>query len=144
MVETPKRVELLDPDYVPAVAAENRARADAAIDLKTVSDDDCEMAILSRIVADAIANGYTVSVNDGEAWPVVRSRDAAKILAALRTTEADTLLFRDIEEQTVGVVVLIYGNAPWEVIADHSDKPAIDDLLAGANALALQIEEARA
>lgn len=141
---TPKRVDLLDPDHVASVAAEVEARAKAGFDPLTASNEDCERAIIGKLVGDALAKGYVVSVNDGGAWVVKRSHQIDDVMGAIMTTDEDVLLFRDAEDQRLGVVCLVYGNAPWEVIADYTDKPAIRDLLAGAEELARQIEEVRA
>ena len=80
-----------------------------------------ERAIAERLVTDAIAQGYQVSVNDGEAWVVKRSTDSKAIMAALFSTDEDYIRIRkDGEETSVGTFTLIYGNDGWDVIADWS------------------------
>ena len=80
-----------------------------------------ERAIAERLVTDAIALGYQVSVNDGEAWVVKRSTDSKAIMAALFSTDEDYIRIRkEGEEGSVGTFTLIYGNDGWDVIADWS------------------------
>ena len=55
-----------------------------------------ERGTATRLVRAAIAAGYTVSVYDGEEYPVKRSRKERQILAALASTEEDWLVIRDV------------------------------------------------
>jgi pyruvate dehydrogenase complex dehydrogenase (E1) component len=100
-----------------------------------------ELSIIRRIVKDALALGYTVSVCDGEEWTVKRSTKLGQIIAAVRTTDEDYLAFRTADGTYVGKVFLVYGNEPYEVINDYSANEATEALLKGANALALKVEE---
>lgn len=111
-------------------------------DPKTASDADCELHIISKVVEAALSKGFTVSVNDGEAWTVKRSRDIAAIMAALGSTDGDELMIRDANRR-IGSIYLVYGNQPWEVIADHTDTLKMRELLESAELVAQQIEEAR-
>jgi hypothetical protein len=100
-----------------------------------------EREIIERLVSDVLAAGYVVSVFDGEATALKRSDDLSEIMGALASTDMDTLI---VSESPLGVwlgnVDLVYGNDPWEVIADHTDTPLMRDLLAGAEAVADKIE----
>ena len=55
------------------------------------SDD---FAIVSALLDAALAKGYSVSVHDGETWPVKRSTDRAALMDAIGTTDMDTLRIR--------------------------------------------------
>jgi hypothetical protein len=85
-----------------------------------------ERRTATRLVAAALAAGYTVSVYDGEEYTVKRSRESKKILEALASTEADTLVIRDSAGERVGDLCLIWGNDETgsELIADHTDNAA--------------------
>ena len=72
------------------------------------------------LIGKALAAGLSVSVHDGEAWALKRSTDAAAILAALGSTDADSLRFRDAAGENVGFAYLVYGNGPDELVADCS------------------------
>jgi hypothetical protein len=94
-----------------------------------------EKTVAAKLVAAAIASGYCLSVNDGEAWTVKRSRNKAAILAALETTGEDILRVRDnATAEMIGDISLIWGNAPdgSELVSDHTDTPAMAALIAKA------------
>jgi hypothetical protein len=97
--------------------------------------------IATRIVDDALAQGWRISVNDGEEWTVVGSDDRAAILAAMNTTEADTLRFTRQEREIGGWVTLVWSNS-HDVIHDHSARPVTEQIIAGAVALADSLEGA--
>lgn len=104
-----------------------------------------ERAIAERLVTDAIAQGYQVSVNDGEAWVVKRSTDSKAIMAALFSTDEDYIRIRkDGEETSVGTFTLVYGNDGWDVIADWSysaeTEAVMQRIQRGASELATAIE----
>ena len=103
-----------------------------------------EKRIASRIVKDALAMDYTVSVWEGGDWAIKRSGSYKAIMASLMSTDEDTLVFRKVGEPTgpaAGKVFLVYGNDGYDVICDHSDNEAIKSIIAGAEALAGKIEE---
>lgn len=79
-----------------------------------------ERLAAALLVALVLAEGGTLSVNDGEEWTVRRSDDAETVLRALGTTESDTLKWRDADGRTVGVFWLVWGNSGDELIADHT------------------------
>jgi hypothetical protein len=101
-----------------------------------------ERKIINRLIDDALAAGYAISVNDGEETTVKQSQDRAAIRGAMATTDTDILTFWDPKggptvgvSKRLGFVWLIYGN-DCDVISDYSANEAMDTLLAGASALA--------
>lgn len=78
-----------------------------------------EKRIAKAVINAALAAGYTVSVCDGEDFPIKRSANAAAILASMFSTDGDALRLRK-DGRYVGTVFLVYGNDGWDVIADHS------------------------
>jgi hypothetical protein len=104
-------------------------------EVNKMTDNEMELAIANKIVDDALATNYTISVYDGEDWCLKRSSNKAEIIEALNSTGWDQLKFRDSEGVYVGVVALIWGNAGWELISDYTVSPAMEDLLKGANEL---------
>jgi hypothetical protein len=74
-------------------------------------------ALIDRL----LAKGGSVSVNDGEQTTLHKSRDAALILAAMATTDQDSLRWFDPSGLRVGIFHLIYGNGPGELVADCTD-----------------------
>lgn len=95
---------------------------------------DLDRRIIRQLVSEALAAGYTISVCDGEAWPVKRSTDADAIISALASTDSDTLRVRESAAPfaPVGQVALVYGNEPGVVVADYSDNEATRALVGNA------------
>lgn len=79
---------------------------------------EIEKKIVQRLIADALEQGFTLSVNDGEETVLTRSADAAAIEAAMFSTGEDYLCFAK-DGKYVGVVQLVYGNDGYDVIADN-------------------------
>jgi hypothetical protein len=90
-----------------------------------------EREIITRLVADALAAGYTLGVNDGEETTLQRCKDAGQVLSALFTTDEDWLLVYDATGKQIGWVRLIYGNDGWDVISDYTVN--LESIMQGAN-----------
>jgi hypothetical protein len=89
-----------------------------------------ELEIVGRLVDIALEKNYSISVYDGEEYCLKRERDKPVILAALCSTEMDTLVLRDVDHgQRIGSIMLIWGN-DLEVIADHSDNALTNEVVA--------------
>lgn len=102
---------------------------------------EIEKRIAKRVITDALAAGYSLSVNDGEDTTLHSSRDMDAILAAMRSTDEDRLLFHiDHREHApaIGWVRFIYGNDGPDVINDYTTN--LEAVLAGANALADRLD----
>ena len=91
------------------------------------TDNQIEQSIVNVLVDTALAKGYTISVYDGEAYPVKCSNNKKTIFAGMFSTNEDWLIFRH-NGVKIGAVWLIYGNS-FDVITDHSDNGDMDDLL---------------
>jgi hypothetical protein len=89
-----------------------------------------EARIARKIVKDALANGWTISVNDGEEWVVKRSTDSRAILEAMCSTDSDVLRLRDASGEAIGNIWLVWGNDE-DLISDHSDSETMADFMAG-------------
>ncbi len=103
-----------------------------------------ETRIINKLLADALAAGYNISVNDGEDTIVSHSREIGVIKGAMRSTDEDYLHFTILEPdlgnfRRVGWVRLIYGNGV-DLISDYSDNSATEALVSGATKLAEEIE----
>ena len=81
-----------------------------------------EARIARKLIKAILARGLTVTVFDGEETTLARSKDSSAILAAMGTTDCDTLTARNDSGERVACFMLIYGNAEdgSELIADHS------------------------
>jgi len=95
-----------------------------------------ERKVINRFVKDALAGGYTLSVFDSEEWTVKHSTDEAEVMGALGTTDEEALRVRDAEGKCIGTAYLIYGNAPWEIIAyygySEETRETMEGLLKGS------------
>lgn len=80
-----------------------------------------EAKIARKLLMDARAKGYLISVYDGEEWVVKKETSITIVMSALGSTDSDQLRFRDpnLTERGgyVGTVSLIYGNG-CDVISD--------------------------
>lgn len=99
-----------------------------------VHDQD-ERAIARRLVNDIIDNGYRITVYDGGAYPVQKSKKPMEVFAALGTTDMDTLTIYGRTRNCVGSVTLVYGNG-LDLIADHTNNETMRHLVRGAEAVA--------
>lgn len=126
----------LDPNDLPR-SADMIARVENRFEF--LLRQDRERQILEKLVDDALFYGCTVSVYDGEEWPLRRSQDRAAILEATRSTESDVLAFHDADGVKIGNVWLIYGN-DYDLISDCSEGEALQALLDGAEALAESLQ----
>ena len=97
---------------------------------------ELERRIIRAIVKEALAVGITVSVYDGEEWTVKNSEKLSDIMKAVMTTDEDTLRFNRCSGERIGDVLLVYGNDGWDVIADHTESIAMNNILAPGNAIA--------
>ena len=97
-----------------------------------------EKQIVEKIVVDALAAGFKLSVFDGEQTAISKSTDKDKILAELFACDEEYLRFWK-DGNHVGSVYLVYGNDGWDVVCDHH--LCLDDVLKGATELANQLEE---
>ena len=82
-----------------------------------------EAMIARRLIRICLADGYTISVNDGEEWTVRRSNDFNTIIGALCTTGQDFVrAFNPKDQTSPGTFDLVWGNDPTgaELISDHT------------------------
>ena len=98
-----------------------------------------ERQIIERIVKDALAAGFQITVDDGGDEPSLkRSTDQDAIMAAVMLTDEDRLYYSQPGQPLQGWVRLVYGNDGWDVVCDYTTN--LEPLLAGANAEADRLE----
>lgn len=101
-----------------------------------------ERKIVTKLLEDAIAAGYLVTVDNGEDFPTRSSKDVAAILAGMFQTDEEWLHLDKDDEQGRGrraTIYLVYGNGGYDVIADYNS--SLEPVLMGATALANQLED---
>jgi hypothetical protein len=94
-----------------------------------------ERLIIDHLVADLLAKGALLGVNDGEETTLKHSADPVAIKAAMFTTDEDWLLVWPAgdhhQRSNTGWVRLIYGNGE-DLISDYSTN--LEALIAPTNA----------
>lgn len=95
-------------------ALENR-QTDLAARLKA------ERTMCTALVRALLARGYAVSIHDGEAMALKGSTKQADIMAALFTTDQDTIYARHPHTDSTCNWTLIYGNDGYDVVSDFID-----------------------
>jgi hypothetical protein len=87
-----------------------------------------EIRIANRLIKDALARGYMISVHDGEEWALKKSTNVFEVMNALASTDCDNVRFRDASGVYVGTVALIWGN-DVDLISDWTVSPAMEALM---------------
>ena len=112
-------------------------------DLNDIKDDGTrariviERKIVTALVDHALAEGYEMSVDDGDnqhPW----TRDRAEVIDAIMEADEDRLYLR--KDGRTAWVFFVYGNDGWDVICDYN--VSLEALLAPINKLALSLEDA--
>lgn len=94
------------------------------------------------LVALALKSGYTCSVFDGEELTLERSVEQATIMQALGTTDSDQLIIRSAVApfQTLGRLLLVWGNGSADLLADWSDNDETERLAVATAAFGEALE----
>jgi len=80
------------------------------------------------LINHALAQGFKVSVWDGEAWPVKQSIKFREIIDAIKSVEVAELQFRDAEGNKCGwAEVGAYGLDPEETVIDYTVNPWLEN-----------------
>lgn len=92
-----------------------------------------EVALATRLVRFLLSQGCALSIWEGEDWAINRSTSLPDLLGALASTGEDKIVVYPAGEKTprLGDIYLVWGNADdgSELIADHSDNEAINNLI---------------
>jgi hypothetical protein len=101
-----------------------------------------ERKIVRAVVTEAIANGYTVTHNDGVNNTVTVSAplDIGLLMDQLHATDEEYLIINHADGKRAGSVMLVYGNDGYDVIADHTASPLMDKIIKPADIMARKME----
>lgn len=82
-----------------------------------------ERAQAETLVEILLDRGYSVSLYDfdGGEWLLKRSTNPAAILAAMGSTDSDTLRIYNGNGGHIATFWLVYGNSPGELVSNHTD-----------------------
>ena len=97
-----------------------------------------ERRIVRAVATDALKQGYTVTVYDGEgpdALALDKSTRLADIMASVMTTDEDLMVFHK-DGKRAGAVYFIYGNDGYDVICDHTANDAVYAIIKRADEIA--------
>lgn len=97
-----------------------------------------ESRIVRKVVEDALAQGFSLSVFDGEDWSVNKSTDKKEILENLQVCDEEKL-YLNKDGRQVGGILFVYGNDGYDVISDYHT--SLEEVLTGANKLAESLAE---
>lgn len=112
---------------------------------KNQLDRLAEKAIVRAAVRGLIKHGYHVSLFDGMETAVKPTQDIDAVMAEVQACDEEWLNARIPDPAnpgkwlTVGQLYVLYGNSPWEVLADYHVK--LEPMLADANTLADKLEK---
>ena len=111
---------------------------------KTANRIKVEGMIADFFVTKALADGYLVSVFDGEEDALDKSQDKTVILNEMFSTDQDELTLYFPNGDRFGAVQFIYGNDGYDVISDYSAAreryKAFDAWMAPVNAYCATLE----
>ena len=79
-----------------------------------------ERRVIRRLITEAFKMGYNVSIHNGEDWEIKYSYREQDVMDCIMATDSDTLRLCNDQKMIAATFMLIYGNSPAEVIADHS------------------------
>ena len=97
-----------------------------------------EREIAAALIADGLAAGYAIAVNNGgDEDELPPSTDAEAILAAMFATDDEHLHFYK-DGKRAGWVWFVYGNDGWDVISDYSTR--LEHVMAGAQKVSARYE----
>jgi hypothetical protein len=94
--------------------------------------------IISRLVRDAVAAGYIVSVFSDSETTSASSNTIAILQALMRTEEDYLFIYHPDQPSFFGWILLIHDNNVWDVIDCYS--PNLDAIAAGAQHEADRLE----
>lgn len=103
--------------------------------------DADEKSICDLIVKAALAAGHVISVYGSGVRDLAQSSNYAEITSNVAATDETMLwLVSSDRKKTIGTVLLVHGNEPFELIADHTDTAEMVAILVGATARAAELE----
>lgn len=89
-----------------------------------------EAKIIRQVALKAITLGWSVSVNDGEETVVIPTLQLDTVLGEVGHTEETYFHFFLPDRTRLGFVWFVHGNGE-DVVTDHSDNEAINQLMEG-------------
>lgn len=105
---------------------------------------EVERLIATKIIEDALAKGYLITVNNGgDEDEIYQSNEKEAILENMFSADEDELSFYWVKNTAarIGWVKLVYGNDGYDVINDYLVNDIMTSVLKGAEDLTQQLEK---
>jgi hypothetical protein len=99
---------------------------------------EIELAIARQVILDLLADGYSISLHDGEDIVVSSSTVCTDILNAMFSVDEETLLAHT-SDGNYRMVQFVYGNDGYDVVSDYS--VSLEKTLKNSRKLADQLEK---
>lgn len=106
-----------------------------------------ERHLVDVLVRMVLRRGYTVCVDSGgDEYDLEKDQNVHQIVDAVYAVDTCRLILRpEGSDQIVGIVCLVLGNSPEEVVADYSDglptRDIVSDWTAAAEAVTALLEQ---
>lgn len=104
--------------------------------------EEMELKVIETALDSLLDAVYFISVYDGGAYPVKKSRDKQQILDGLGSVEVESLIVYEavgVGYKTVGSINLVHGNDGWDVIADNSSN--LEPILSNATQISEELQD---
>ena len=83
-----------------------------------------------KLIKNALAKGYVISVFDGEIWEVKKSKSYKEIKDCIESVEVAQIKIRSEDDgYLIGWALIIPDLEPDETVADFTDNEPMHDLL---------------
>jgi hypothetical protein len=119
---------------------ERKAKAQKAVQKRIA----CERKVVRRAVRTLLAEGYAITVYNGEDYPVKQSTSERAIMDAVQQADEEWLNVWTRNSvgklERFGTIFLVYGNSGPEVINDYSTN--LETVLAPVNAYCDKLQDA--
>ena len=85
-----------------------------------------EKRMASALIKACISRGFYVSVDNGEAVEIDKSRSYKAVMDVMWQTDEEHVLIYDAEGKCLGWFFLVYGNDGWDLISDYNANETCD------------------
>ena len=87
-----------------------------------------EKRMASGLIKACLKRGYSVTIDNGEDKPVIRSTNYREIMTELWATDEEHVVIHDADGTPLGWFFLVYGNDGWDLISDYSANDVCDEI----------------
>jgi hypothetical protein len=98
-----------------------------------------ERQVISAFVKSVLSSKLTITVDNGEEKPVVKSTSYKAIMAAIMATDEEHLRVYDTAGKHLGSAYMVYGNDGYDVICDYHT--SLEELMTPVNVVIDRLAE---